>query len=107
MSFIRIHQFLLNRHCFSRKIQKRTDRFYNDLLCISSAKLFSVGRQLGIATFEGIGLSFSIESLQMLLRVGLFEVTDLVMNLVGGGVGVLISAGERKVVGREVIDFNP
>ena len=46
----------------------------------------------------GLSLSLCIESLQLLLRVGFFELTDLVMNTLGAFVGALISAGVRKVV---------
>ena len=73
---------------------------------LASAKSFSAGRRLGIATLAGFGLSLCIECLQLLLRVGYFELTDLVMNTVGTFVGALISAGVRKVVGREVDRFS-
>ena len=46
----------------------------------------------------GFGLSLCIECLQLLLRVGIFELTDLVMNTLGEFIGALISAGLRKVV---------
>lgn len=61
---------------------------------LASAKRFSAGRRLGLATLVGFGLSLCIECLQLLLRVGFFELTDLVMNtlgaFVGAGVAVLI-----------------
>ena len=56
-------------------------------------------RRVGLVTLAAFGLSLCIECLQLVLHVGFFEVTDLVMNTVGGGVGALISAGVRKVVG--------
>lgn len=66
---------------------------------LASAKRFSAGRRLGLATLAGFGLSLCIECLQLLLRVGFFELTDLAMNTLGAFVGALISAGLRKVVG--------
>lgn len=66
---------------------------------LASAKRFSTGHRLGLATLAGFGLSLCIECLQLLLRVGFFELTDLVMNTLGAFVGALISAGIRKVVG--------
>ena len=66
---------------------------------LASAKRFSAGRRLGLATLASFGLSLCIECLQLLLRVGFFELTDLVMNTLGAFVGVLISTGLRKVVG--------
>lgn len=66
---------------------------------LASAKRFSAGRRLGLATLAGFGLSLCIECLQLVLRVGFFELTDLVMNTLGAFVGALISAGVRKVVG--------
>ena len=66
---------------------------------LASAKQLSIGRRLGLATLAAFGLSLCIECLQLLLRVGFFELTDLVMNTLGAFVGALISAGLRKVVG--------
>ena len=59
----------------------------------TSINQFSAGRRLGLATLAGFGLSLSIECLQLFLRVDFFELTDLVMNMVGAFVGALISAG--------------
>ena len=50
---------------------------------LASAKRFSAGRRLGLATLAGFGLSLCIECLQLLLHVGFFELTDLVMNTLG------------------------
>ena len=73
---------------------------------LASSKQFRTGRRLGLATLAGFGLSLCIEFLQLLLRVGFFELTDLVMNTLGAFVGAFISAGLRKVVGREVCRFS-
>ena len=56
-------------------------------------------RRLGLVTLAAFGLSLCIESLQLILRLGVFEVTDLVLNTLGGFVGAWISARVRKVVG--------
>ena len=53
----------------------------------STTKGFSVWRRIGLATFVGLGLSLCIEFLQLILRVGYFELTDLVMNTIGAFVG--------------------
>lgn len=66
---------------------------------LASSKRLSAGRRLGLSTLAGFGLSLCIECLQLLLRVGFFELTDLVMNTLGAFVGALISAGVRKVMG--------
>ena len=63
---------------------------------LASTKRFSAWRRIGLATLAGFGLSLCIECLQLVLRVGWFEVTDLVMNTVGAGVG-----GSLEVVGEE------
>ena len=60
---------------------------------------FNSWRRIGLATMAAFGLSLCIEFLQLVLHVGFFELTDLVMNTVGGGVGALMSVGVRKVVG--------
>lgn len=74
---------------------------------LASLKRFSIGRKLWFAAMTAFSLSLLIECLQLVLKVGYFEVKDLVLNTLGGFVGALMSVGVRKVVGREVIDFNP
>ena len=44
-------------------------------------------RRIGFVALCAFGLSLCIEGLQLALKVGVFEVTDLVLNTVGGGVG--------------------
>ena len=70
---------------------------------LASAKRFSAGRRLGLATLAGFGLSLCIECLQLLLRVGFFELTDLVMNTLGVFVGAVVAVGTRMLCewGRE------
>ena len=46
-------------------------------------------RRVGWVVLAAFGFSLSIECLQLILRVGFFESMDLVMNVVGGGVGAL------------------
>ena len=62
---------------------------------LSAKKVSSVRRRFGYVTLAGFGLSLTIECLQVLLQVGYFEVTDLVMNtagtFVGAGVATLAS----------------
>lgn len=58
---------------------------------LASTKSVSTGRRLGLVTLTGFGLSLTIECLQLLLRVGFFELTDLVMNTVGAFVGASIA----------------
>ncbi len=47
--------------------------------------------RVGLVTLAAFGLSLCIECLQLVLHVGFFEVTDLVMNGVGGGVGGMLA----------------
>lgn len=61
----------------------------------ASLKRFSIRRRFGFATLAGFGLSLCIECLQLLLRLGFFELTDLVMNTMGAVFGVGVS-----VIGR-------
>lgn len=48
-------------------------------------------RCLGRVTLAAFGLSLCIEFIQWALHVGIFEVTDLVLNTVGAGMGWIIS----------------
>ena len=56
-------------------------------------------RRIGVVALCAFGLSLCIESLQLALKVGVFEVTDLVLNTVGAFVGASLSAVGRKVFG--------
>ena len=59
---------------------------------LASTKQFGVWRRIGLSTLAAFGFSLCIELLQLVLKVGFFEVTDLVMNGVGGFVGAGVSA---------------
>ena len=69
---------------------------------LASAMQLRPGRQLGLATLAGFGLSLCIESLQLVLKVGFFELTDLVMNMVGAFVGAEMAVVGRMVLGRDL-----
>lgn len=49
-----------------------------------SAMRFCGLRRILLSILAALGLSFCIECLQLVLKVGFFELTDLVMNTVGG-----------------------
>ena len=53
----------------------------------------SFWHRVGLVTLSAFCLSLCIECLQLALHVGFFEVTDLVMNTVGGGVGGWLPVG--------------
>lgn len=57
----------------------------------ASAKRFSARRRIGLVTMAGFALSLCIECLQLVLRVGFLELTDLVMNTLGGGIGASLA----------------
>ena len=65
----------------------------------SSAKRFSTGCRIGYVFMAGFGLSLCIEFLQLVFRLGLFELTDLVMNSLGTIIGALFSFIGRFVFG--------
>ena len=58
---------------------------------LASFKRFTIGRRLGLVTLTAFSLSLCIECLQLVLKVGFFEVMDLVLNTVGGVVGTGVS----------------
>ena len=65
---------------------------------LSSTKHFSAWRRLGYATLASFGLSLCIECLQLILRVGFFELTDLVINTAGGFIGAELALLGRKLI---------
>ncbi len=71
---------------------------------VNSVKRYMLLGRVALASFA---LSLSIEHLQLLLHVGFFEVTDLVMNTLGGFAGALISVELRKEVGWMVRQISP
>ena len=67
---------------------------------LASTKSFFPGRRLGLVTLAGFGLSLTIECLQLLLHVGFFELTDLLMNTLGGFFGACLSLLGRAALRR-------
>ena len=65
---------------------------------LASTKRFSIGRQIGLVTLATFALSLLIECLQLILHVGFFEVTDLVLNTVGGLIGATTAAIGRLII---------
>ncbi len=65
---------------------------------LSVAKHIGPKRVLGFVALSAILLSLSIESLQWILRVGLFEITDMVLNTLGAIAGSALSLGLRALV---------
>ena len=66
---------------------------------LASMKRFSAWKRIGLAILFGLGVSLSIECLQLVLRVGYFELTDLVLNTVGAGIGAALSVLMEQILG--------
>ena len=66
---------------------------------LSSLKWVGGWRQIGFVTLASSLLSLCIECLQLVCRVGFFEVTDLVLNTVGGFVGAGVAILYRVMFG--------
>ena len=56
-----------------------------------ASSAFSARRQMGRVALAAFGMSLCIESLQLILRLGVFEITDLVLNTVGGVIGAWVA----------------
>lgn len=67
---------------------------------LASTKRFTIGRRLGFATLAAFGLSLCIEILQLVLKVGFFEVVDLVLNTFGGVIGAVMAIAGRALLAR-------
>ena len=52
-------------------------------------------RNWSITVLVTLGLSLLVESLQWILQVGFFEVTDLLLNTLGGAIGAGVALGVR------------
>ena len=64
---------------------------------LASMKRFGTWHRILLSTLAALGLSLCIEVLQLVLKVGFFEVTDLVLNTAGGFLGASLSAVGRRV----------
>ena len=62
---------------------------------LSTTKRVGARRQIGRAALTAFGLSLCIESLQLIFRLGVFEITDLVLNTLGGFVGASMATVGR------------
>ena len=58
---------------------------------LASTNRFSAGRKVGLVTLAGFGLSLCIECIQLVFRVGVFELTDLALNTAGAVIGAGLS----------------
>lgn len=67
---------------------------------LSSTKTQSILKRFENVTFAAFGLSLCIEALQLLLQVGYFEMTDLIMNTVGAFIGAGVSILIRTAFGK-------
>ena len=59
------------------------------------ARRFTRWRGIGYVALAGFCFSLCVESLQIILRVGVFDLTDLLMNTLGAFVG-----GSMAMIGR-------
>ena len=66
---------------------------------LASIKQVGARRQIGLIALCAFGLSLCIESLQLVLKVGVFEITDLTLNTIGSVIGGRLSTVGRKVCG--------
>jgi Glycopeptide antibiotics resistance protein len=67
---------------------------------LTTRKRIGGWRRIGLSALVGFGLSLCVECLQLVFKVGWFELTDLVMNTVGAAVGAGLSVGWRRMTGR-------
>ena len=58
---------------------------------LTSLKRFNSGRRIGLVFVASLGLSLFIECIQLAFRVGLFELTDLLLNTAGAIIGAVLS----------------
>ena len=65
---------------------------------LASLKRFSIGCRLGLVSIAAFCLSLCIECFQLILHVGFFELTDLVLNTLGGFIGAGLSILGRKIL---------
>ena len=65
---------------------------------LSVARQFNYKRCIRYVTLVAFGLSFSIEILQFVLKVGFLELTDMFLNTFGAVLGAAIALGSRNLL---------
>ena len=70
--------------------------FFSEYL--TETRQLGAWRKTGYATLATFAISIFIECLQLIFRVGYFEMTDLVMNILGGFVGAVLAMLWRKLL---------
>ena len=68
----------------------------SEYLC--ATRTIAAKRCLGYVALTAFGLSLSMECLQLLFKVGLFEITDMVLNTLGAVIGAAVSLLIRRIV---------
>lgn len=79
--------------------------FLSEFLYVS--KRFCIRRRLAFVVLSAFVLSLIIECLQLLLRLGLFEFTDMVMNSVGAFIGACFASLIRAKLRKTTMSINP
>lgn len=67
---------------------------------LALAKRFVEWRRIGYAVLTAFVISLCIESSQLILNIGVFEITDLVLNMLGAFVGAGLAALGRALFER-------
>ena len=73
---------------------------------LASSNRTGAWHRVGLVTLAGFGLSMCIECLQLVLKVGYFEVMDLVLNTVGAFVGAGVAVWIRDIIWRIKNSYN-
>ena len=71
--------------------------FFSEFLSASRPEMGD-WRRLGVVTVAAFGLSLVAECLQWGLRVGMFELSDLVLNALGALLGAALASGARALL---------
>lgn len=98
--FKEIKRFIIYRHYFS--FEEIITNLFGNVFAFSpfGALLPFVRKQkTGFISvlFETFCFSFVIESMQLIFRVGVFDVDDLLMNTIGGVIGYIVYKIVRKI----------
>ena len=67
---------------------------------LSTSKQLGARRCIWRVVLAAATLSVLIEALQWLLKVGLFELTDIVLNTLGAGIGAVLALGVNRLYNR-------
>ena len=99
--------FLFFSEEYGRAAMKERQYRYNLIPFVEIRRFWVYRKQLGLmAVLAGFGLSVTVEVIQLITKVGCFDVDDMILNTAGAALGYLLfficDHLRRKIYGKKI-----